>query len=72
MARPLRLEFSHALYHVTSRGNARQRIVKTDADRQAWLTVLGQVIGQDRTQRGSGLAIKHWLEKATGKQRGRE
>ena len=46
MARPLRIEFPHALYHVTSRGNARQRIVKTDADRQAWLSVLGQVIGR--------------------------
>ena len=46
MARPLRIEFAHALYHVTSRGNARQRIVTTDADRQAWLSVLGQVIGR--------------------------
>ncbi len=26
MARPLRIEFSGALYHVTSRGNARQDI----------------------------------------------
>jgi hypothetical protein len=33
------------MYHVTSRGHARQRIVKTDADRQAWLSVLGHVIG---------------------------
>jgi len=32
MIRPLRIEFPHALYHVTSRGNARQRIVWTDAD----------------------------------------
>lgn len=32
MARPLRIEFFHAIYHITSRGNARQRIVKTDAD----------------------------------------
>ena len=46
MARPLRIEFPHAVYHVTSRGNARQRIVTTDADRQAWLSVLGQVIGR--------------------------
>ena len=46
MARPLRIEFPHAIYQVTSRGNARQRIVTTDADRQAWLRVLGQVIGR--------------------------
>ena len=42
MARPLRIEFSHAIYHVTSRGHARQRIVKSDADRQAWLMGQGQ------------------------------
>jgi len=42
MARPLRIEFPHAIYHVTSRGYARQRIVKTDADRQAWRMRLGQ------------------------------
>jgi REP element-mobilizing transposase RayT len=46
MARPLRIEFPHAVYHVTSRGNARHRIVRTDADRQAWLSILGQVIGR--------------------------
>ena len=46
MVRPFRLEFPHAICHVTSRGNARQRIVTTDADRQAWLAVLGQVIGR--------------------------
>ena len=44
MARPLRIEFPHAVYHVTSRGNARQRIVTTDADCQAWLAMLGKVI----------------------------
>lgn len=43
MARPLRLEFPHALYHVTSRGDRREDIFHTDADRQAWLAVLGQV-----------------------------
>ena len=37
MARPLRLQFADALYHVTGRGNPRQAIVKTMADRQAFL-----------------------------------
>ena len=46
MARPLRIEFPHAVYHATSRGNARQCIVKTDADRQTSLRVLGRVIGR--------------------------
>ena len=43
MARPLRLEFAHALYYVTSRGNRREDIYHDDADRQAWLSVLAQV-----------------------------
>jgi hypothetical protein len=46
MARSLRIEFPHAIYHITSRGHARQHIVTTDADRQAWLSVLGHVIGR--------------------------
>jgi REP element-mobilizing transposase RayT len=44
MARPLRLEFSGAIYHLTSRGNARQRIFFTDADRELFLTTLGGVV----------------------------
>ena len=43
MARPLRLEFAHALYHVTSRGDRREDIYHDDAARQAWLGVLAQV-----------------------------
>ena len=37
MARPLRIEFAGALYHVTARGNARQNIYSDDVDRQAFL-----------------------------------
>ena len=43
MARPLRLEFSGALYHVTSRGDRREDIFLNDDDRHAWLAVLGLV-----------------------------
>jgi putative transposase len=43
MSRPLRIEFPHALYHVTSRGDRREDIYLDDADRQAWLAVLAQV-----------------------------
>ncbi len=43
MARPLRLEFSGALYHVTSRGNRREDIYFGDVDRDMWLDVLGNV-----------------------------
>lgn len=41
MARPLRLEFPGALYHVTARGNGRQPIFVDDADRERFLAVLG-------------------------------
>ncbi len=44
MARPLRLEFPGALYHVTSRGNARQAIVADDRDRSEWLALLAHVV----------------------------
>jgi hypothetical protein len=33
MARPLRIEFPGALYHITSRGNAQNKIYLNDADR---------------------------------------
>jgi len=42
MARPLRIEFANALYHVTSRGNERREIFRTDDDRRAYLEFLGQ------------------------------
>ncbi|MBC7220023.1 transposase [Candidatus Bipolaricaulota bacterium] len=44
MARPLRIEYPGALYHVTSRGNARQEVFWDDVDRRAFLEVLSQVI----------------------------
>ncbi|MDX2250918.1 MAG: transposase [Nitrospira sp.] len=46
MARPLRIEFPGALYHVTARGNARQDIVLDDEDRQRFLGVLAQVVSR--------------------------
>lgn len=44
MARPLRLQFDGALYHVTTRGNAREDIFEDDADRHAFLEYLGKVV----------------------------
>jgi REP element-mobilizing transposase RayT len=46
MARPLRVEFDGALYHVTSRGNAREDIFDEDGDRKAFLETLGKVINR--------------------------
>lgn len=42
MARPLRIEFTGALYHVMARGNARAEIYKDDTDRTGFLSILGQ------------------------------
>lgn len=44
MARPLRLQFPHAVYHVTSRGNARQRIYEDAQDREQFCSILTQVV----------------------------
>ena len=43
MARPLRIEFAGALYHVTSRGDGREDIYLDDDDRQRFLEVLSEV-----------------------------
>jgi putative transposase len=37
MARPLRIEFPDATYHVTSRGNRGQPVFVDDADRELFL-----------------------------------
>jgi putative transposase len=44
MARPLRIEFEGAVYHVTSRGNARADIFEDDGDRENFLHILEQVV----------------------------
>jgi len=43
MARPLRLEYEGAIYHVTSRGNAQEHIFLNDRDRARFLEILGDV-----------------------------
>lgn len=43
MARPLRIELSGGVYHVTSRGDRQEDIYLDDADRTSWLILLGQV-----------------------------
>ncbi len=40
MARPLRIQYENAYYHVTCRGNARQEIFANDQDRSAFLDLL--------------------------------
>lgn len=41
MARPLRIEFPGAVYHVTARGDRKRAIYFDDDDRQLWLDILG-------------------------------
>ena len=43
MARPLRIEFKNALYHVTSRGDGQEDIYMDDDDRLNYLGVLAEV-----------------------------
>lgn len=44
MARPLRLEFRGALYHVTSRGDGQEAIYRDDTDRRLCLEVLAHTV----------------------------
>jgi REP element-mobilizing transposase RayT len=44
MARPLRIEFSGAVYYITSRGNAKQAIFLDEKDFADFLRVLGLVV----------------------------
>lgn len=44
MARPLRIEYPGAVYHITSRGNARSEIFFDDEDRRSFLKVLDFVV----------------------------
>jgi len=46
MARPLRIEFAGALYHVTSRGDRQENIYESDTDRENFLLVLEEVCKQ--------------------------
>lgn len=44
MARPLRLEYPGAFYHVINRGNAREKIFKSDRDREKFLWYIEQAV----------------------------
>ena len=43
MARPLRIEYPGAVYHITSRGNEKKPVYKNDQDREDFLSTLNQV-----------------------------
>ncbi|MGI6750514.1 MAG: transposase [Atribacter sp.] len=44
MARPVRIEFPGALYHITARGNKKENIFNHDRDRMVFLKILNETI----------------------------
>jgi len=46
MARPIRVEFAGAVYHITARGNERRSIFRDDQDRRLFLTTVGEMVEQ--------------------------
>jgi REP element-mobilizing transposase RayT len=44
MARPIRIEYEGAVYHVTIRGNERKSLFKTDADRERFINALSDSV----------------------------
>jgi len=46
MVRPLRLEYPGAVYHVTSRGNARNDIFVDTGDKRMFLELLAEQVRQ--------------------------
>ncbi len=48
MARPLRIEYPGAVYHITSRGNEKKAIYRDDQDRENFLFILDKVIKRYR------------------------
>ncbi len=44
MARPLRIEFPGAFYHLTERGDRREAIYEDDVDRIAFLDLVAEVV----------------------------
>ena len=43
MARPLRIEYPGAVYHITSRGNDKKAVFKDDHDRETFLRILAHI-----------------------------
>lgn len=48
MSRPIRIEYPGALFHVYSRGNAKQKIFLWDSDREIFLDLLGKSVEKFR------------------------
>ena len=54
MARKLRVEYPHAIYHVLNRGDRREAIFRDDRDRELFLETLGEAC------RKTGWVVQAW------------
>ena len=55
MARPVRLEYAGAVYHIMARGNQGRPICADDADRKMWVATLAEACGR------TGWRIHAWV-----------
>ena len=55
MARPVRLEYAGAVYHIMARGNQGRPICADDADRKLWVAALAEACGR------TGWRIHAWV-----------
>jgi len=60
MPRAPRIGFARAIYHVMSRGNHLEPIVRDETDRQIWLKTLGEVCGDADPGRHVGMHLLDW------------
>jgi hypothetical protein len=68
MARPLRIQYAGARYHVMSRGDRREAIFYNDADRVEFLRTLGQAcLKSDRLGIGSASYVSNLLSSVDSK-----
>ena len=68
MAGPLRIEYENAIYPLTSRGNARQPIVRDDVDRHKWMQLLQRTVDEHRWRLFAFALMTnhyHWSKAAT-------
>lgn len=54
MARPIRVQYEGAVYHVAARGNERREIFRGDPDREMFLETLGEAVAR------FGLTMRAW------------
>ena len=59
MPRQVRVEYEDAIYHVMARGNRLDKIVLTDADREAFEATLEEVVAEILPKNGYHYGLMH-------------